>query len=357
MTEDFVTRLGAALRDAADREERRRAPSRTAAAARAVLPRVQPRFALAALAAAALLALVVALAATRSPQPAEPSVPKVVARLAPAGAIGQVRSGFGSAWVVDPDGERLLRMDPSTREVTRRIAIPGIQQVEIGRDAVWITEVTPSDLRLLRLNPKTNALVGQTRIPGHQGGPHDGGFPVTVGDGVWVVDFENAARVDQATGRVTARVHLAARGYLVRDAGPYQGDLWVLRADGSLMRYDGATGARKARVHVPISGGMLPTSIGFFLGDHNHIARVDPKTGRLLWRAAVPEIGAVAPQTGRLWVETPGRAGDRLVALDPRTGRTVASVEVGEFSAAWMAPVASDLWLATERGHLVVVNP
>jgi hypothetical protein len=318
---------------------------------------VRPTYALAGLAAAALLALVVALVATRAPQPAQRSVPKVVARLAPAPNVSQVRYGFGSAWVVDSDSERLLRMDPATRQVTKAFAIPGIKEIEIGRDAIWITEVTPSDLRLLRLDPKTNDLVGQTPIPGHPGGSRDGGFPVTVGDGVWVVDFETAARVDQATRRVTATVHLAARGYNVRDAGQDQGDLWALRADGSLMRLDGRTGARKARFHVPLRGGMLATSVGFYIGDRDHIARMDPKTGRLLWRAAVPEIGAVASQAGRLWLETPGRAGDRVIALDPRTGRTVASVEVGEFSATWMAPVGSELWLSSENGHIAVISP
>jgi hypothetical protein len=357
VTEDFVTRLGTALRDAADREERRRAPSRAAAAARATLPRVQPRFALAGLAAAALLALVVALAATRSPEPAQPSVPKVVARLAPAPSVSQVRYGFGSAWVVDPDSQRLLRMDPSTREVTKAFAIPGIKELDVGRDAIWITEVTPSDLRLLRLDPKRNDLVGQTRIPGHPGGPHDGGFPVAVGDGVWVVDVEKAVRVDQATRRVTGSIRLKARGYNVRDATPFDGDLWVLRADGTLRRFDAATGAQKARFHAPIAGGMLGTSLGLFIGNHDHIARLDPKTGRVLWRATVPEIGAVAAQDGRLWLETPGRAGDRVVALDPHTGRTVASVEVGEFSATWMAPVRSELWLSAQNGHIAVITP
>ena len=39
MTDDFVTRLGVALREAADREERRPAPWRALATARTTLPR------------------------------------------------------------------------------------------------------------------------------------------------------------------------------------------------------------------------------------------------------------------------------------------------------------------------------
>ena len=84
MTDDFVTRLGVALREAADREERRRAPWRLLAAARAGVPRVQPNLALAAVVGALVLAAGVYAAASFRSNDAAPAGPKVVARFTPA---------------------------------------------------------------------------------------------------------------------------------------------------------------------------------------------------------------------------------------------------------------------------------
>ena len=113
MTDDFVTRLGVALRDAADREERRRAPWRALATARTTLPRLRP----------SLVARHAHRGARRSrprstvwpasrSNDAAPAGPKVVAQLSPAGGLDQIVAGFGSAWLVDTDTQTLLRMDP-----------------------------------------------------------------------------------------------------------------------------------------------------------------------------------------------------------------------------------------------------
>ena len=46
-----------------------------------------------------------------------------MARLTPGGALTQVVSGFGSAWLVDTDPQTLLRINPATRRVTARIPL------------------------------------------------------------------------------------------------------------------------------------------------------------------------------------------------------------------------------------------
>jgi hypothetical protein len=94
---------------------------------------------------------------------------------------------------------------------------------------------------------------------------------------------------------------------------------------------------------------------GLFLIDQASIARVDSKLHRL-WRAPIPSIGPAVAADGRLWVETPGRRGDRVLTIDPNTGRVVDSVEVGEFTALSMAPIASDVWMTTAGGHLVILG-
>ena len=214
MNDDFVTRLGVSLREAADREERRGAPARAAATARATLPRVQAS-PLAVLAVAAVLVFAVYLVTSlrSQPQPQREHQPKVVVRTAPAAALDQATEGFGSAWLVDADAHQLLRMDPATRRVQARIAIPGGVAVNVGPGGLWGTQVTGNAFRLLRIDPRTNRVAARMRVPGHPGGIHDFGYPVPVGDGVWVVGPNGVVRVDPAAGRATKELAVATNGY------------------------------------------------------------------------------------------------------------------------------------------------
>ena len=353
MNEDFVTRLGVALREAADRQEQRGAPARAAAAAQATLPRVRYGAALAALTAAAVIAVAVLAATTLRPAPEAPNKPKVVTRLAPGGSGDELLPAFGSAWLVDRNGNRLLRIDPSTRRTIARIAIPGISAADVGDGALWITQRTSTSLLLLKLDPRTNRVVAREHVPGGR----VFGFPLAMRGGVWVVNGDGVVRLDPRTGKATSTVDLSRRGYLVRDAAVLDGDLWVLISDGTVHRLDGRTGASKGVLRVPIVGGLLPVAGNLLLVDNAQLALMDPATGRLRWRAAVPQVGALAPAHGRIWAETPGRRGDRVIALDPRTGHTVASVEVGEFTARWIAPVGPELWMTTAGGKIAILRP
>lgn len=77
--------------------------------------------------------------------------------------------------------------------------------------------------------------------------------------------------------------------------------------------------------------------------------RADPVTGDAIWRtrlggrgaATAIAVGPAAVVDGRLWLETSDtdRPGDRLVAIDPRTGRVVSSVHIGDFGAVGLARV------------------
>jgi hypothetical protein len=85
MTDDFVTRLGVALRDAADREERRRAPWRALATARTTLPRLRPSLVLATVIAGLVVAAAVYGLARFSSNDTAPAGPQVVTPNTPAG--------------------------------------------------------------------------------------------------------------------------------------------------------------------------------------------------------------------------------------------------------------------------------
>jgi streptogramin lyase len=299
---------------------------------------------------AALLAGVIALTASPS-GPARSGGPQVVARVAPGGGLTQVVAGFGSAWVLDNGDDLLLRMDPATRRVTARIALRAGIGVDLGDDAVWVGEGVND---LLRIDPQSNRVVARIAL---ERGAFSGGAPIVIGDAVWVVGSERALRVDAGTGHVTRAIALARSGDEVRGALRLGGDLLAVSAGGRVLRVDGRTGELKTAFRVPFSG--VPAIFGgsLYLADRSGLARVDPRTGRTLWRTRIDRIGPVAAARGLLWAEAPGRAGDRIVAVDPRSGRTASTVRVGEFGVLSMQRVGSELWMATAGGDVVAVRP
>jgi streptogramin lyase len=307
--------------------------------------------------AAAVLALAVvvlagiyALRATR-PEPAQPPGPKVVARLAPGGVLDQLHAGFGSAWAFDALDDTLLRMDPATRRVTARVGVRAGIALSVGSDAVWVTEGVND---LTRIDPLTNRVVA--RIPLERGA-FSGGIPLPIGDTVWVVGDHRALRVDARTNRLTKAVTVTRSGDAVLGGAVLDGDLWLLSNHRRLVRLDGRTGAVRAAFRAPIAGELASFAGGLYIANLDQAVRVDPASGRGVWRARTVNVGAAAEARGLIWVEAGNRNGDRVIAIDPRDGRTVTSVRVGEFGVLSMASVGSELWMTTAGGGLIILRP
>jgi streptogramin lyase len=352
VNDDFVTRLGHALREAADREERRTARKRALLTAGARVPRLGGGVPVAAVVALGLVLLVgvYALLATR-PEPSQPPGPKVVARLSPGVVLDQVQPGFGSAWAFDTIDDTLVRLDPATRRVTARIGVRAGIAVRVGSDAVWVTEGVND---LVRIDPRTNGVVA--RIPLERGA-FSGGVPLPVGNVVWVVGEQRALRIDTRTNRITKGITVAPRGAPVMGGAVLDGDLFVLSNDRRVQRIDGRSGAVKATFRVPFGGELAAFAGGLYLANPTQEVRLDPASGRVLWRARYADVGAAAEARGLIWVESRDRNGDRVIAIDPRNGRTVTGVHVGEFGALSLARVGSELWMTTAGGHLIVIRP
>jgi streptogramin lyase len=357
MTDDFVTRLGVALRDAADREERRRAPWRALATARTTVPRLRLSPVLATVIAGLVLAAAVYGLASFGGNETAPAGPRVIERIAPAGGLDQIVAAFGSAWLVDSDTHTLLRMDPATRHVTARFPLGGRISIDPDRGALW-AGVTQGGgaFRLLRIDPRTNRIVARLRTPDVPGGLGLGG-PIIVRGNLWLVSAEAAVRIDPRNGHALATVRTAHNGYGTRSLAVVDGDLWVHISDGRVLRLDGATGRRKATYHLP-DGNLIGDfrMNGLFVIDQSTLSRMDPRTFRVLWRTPIASIGAGVAAGGRLWVEAPDSQGDRVLTVDPRTGSVIDSVHVGEFGAQWMAPVGSDVWMTTAGGRVVILG-
>jgi outer membrane protein assembly factor BamB len=354
MSDDFTARLHMQLRDAALREERRGALSRTLLAAR---PR--PAVALGAFAAAVaagVLLLTTVFLGAPAPEPATPPGPRVVANV----AVGEQLTpnvaavAFGSVWLNDPNRGEVVRVDGRTRRVTARIRVGGEASVAAAGGSVWVL-ARPSDV-LLRLDPRSNRVAA--RVP--LGNTFANGT-VPAGSRVWAIGQNGAAAIDTARGRVVARIRYSASGFQLVDAFVRDRELWMTSADGTVRRYDARTGRRLGRLPWKTGTTLYP------FGDEliavprpgQAVALVDPRTGRARWRASIRgEVHEAEVGGSRVYLAGTDPSGrERFWELDARTGRSLGAVAVPGFSVVGVVPAGRDVWLPTLGGRVVVLAP
>jgi hypothetical protein len=361
MTEDFTTRLRLQLREAALREEQRGTLARGLPTAR---PR--PAMALAAVAAAVALALAVAttlLIGSRREEPAAPAGPRVVADVPIADALGGGgATGFGSVWLSDSDSGQILRVDPRTRRVTARVDAGAAASVAVGGGAVWAaTNASGSlDRPLLRIDPRTNKVVARIPRRSPSGAPFpSGGFVTVAGSRVWVLSGTGALIVDPATNRVVREVRLGG-SFLVTGALMQGDELWLVRADDTITRFDPRTGRRLGRVPWTTRRALFPFADRLIAANRHSVALVDPRTGRETWRTPLgTRLHAFMVNRSQVFVE--GADGptqrDRIWQVDARTGHVAGAVTMPQFGLVGMLPVGDGVWILTANGHAVVVSP
>jgi outer membrane protein assembly factor BamB len=363
MTDDFVTRLGLQLRDAAEREARRGPVARAAMAARARVPPLTRARALAVAAIIAILAVLLyaALLLSKLEREKPPPGPGVVARFTAGQSLNAVAGGFGAGWVDDQGRGLVLRIDPRTHRVVARTRVPGDVELAVGAGSVWALGSTHStyelDGPLVRIDPRTNRVLARISLQTRADRPFTAWHVHASRGVVWVVGPQGAFRLDPVTNRFTSSVDVAAGGYEAEGAALGASDLWVAVSDGGLLRLDARSGARKAVLHArgtPVAVGDALVVMGDLAA-----ARLDPDTGRAIWRAPLGTTYASTAAAGTLWVNGAARAGPfaRLTALDAHTGRVLRVVSTREFQPSSLAQVGTDIWLTTLAGKVVVVRP
>jgi virginiamycin B lyase len=79
------------------------------------------------------------------------------------GPLG-IAAGAGAIWVVTFWSRELVRIDPETRRVLRRIPVgSGPLDVAVGGGAVWVTN--RDDKTISRIDPATNEVSGTISLP------------------------------------------------------------------------------------------------------------------------------------------------------------------------------------------------
>jgi DNA-binding beta-propeller fold protein YncE len=355
MNDDFITRLGLQLREAAERDVRHGAAARTFAGWRQLTP------ALVAVAALVAIAAVAATAALwlRGDDPPMPTQPRVVATLHLTPNPAAIVPAFGSLWIADDVSETVLRVDPRTRDVVARFRVPSASHIAITPvgDQLWTS--TEGRALIVRIDPATNAVIARTPLRTPAGRRFIPSGLLAQGGNVWAVTNAGALRLDPETGAGTrmAQAPPESRWFtLGLDA------LWAFGTDGRAYRMDARTGARQGSIPVGLPGAETLGAQGrrLFAAARvgTELARLDPASGALIWsRRLGGSLDAITGAGDVTWVHVAGAGrADRLVGLDTATGRTVAAATVDTLGATGLAVSGEEIWLSTAGGRTLVLR-
>jgi hypothetical protein len=274
MREDFVSRLGNQLFEAAERESAR-GPARRAAAAVRWNATSAPVLAVCGVLLIAVIALLAAGALKRD-EPPPVAKPRVVARMQLVSTGGVLAPGFGAVWAVDTGTGEVLRVDPRTRRVTARVAIGWQPVINVAESAVWATVGN----ELFRIDPDTSRVTARIGLGRTSQGPTD----VLPGIGaMWVPSQTQLLRIDARRGVVGTRIELAGDAFLAFTAVSDGETIFVGRTDRGLLRFDARTGAAIDGGRPEVAAELFGARDGVLFGaDDVGVVALDGATGRSL---------------------------------------------------------------------------
>jgi streptogramin lyase len=223
--------------------------------------------------------------------------------------VSDVAVGFGSVWVAGGNDGTLLRIDPSVNATGAPVDLGnadtrfsrGVFLVATGAGNVWVTEGN----RVLRIDPSTGEVEKAIAASRPQG--------LAVGAGsVWVTQLsEHVLRIDPTTGKRTADKNLSSEAFY---PFVYRGSLWLVAYSYSdvsqVLHLDPGTLAQ-TQAAIPFTNGLFPFGLAGGFGalwtvtpSDGGLWRIDPTTDGAATRVA--HIGhhpiAVAAGEGALWV-------------------------------------------------------
>jgi photosystem II stability/assembly factor-like uncharacterized protein len=318
-----------------------------------------------AMTAAVVLALPAAGCGTRPPAgQSGPLRAIVTARVTSPGEFQHVAAGPDAAWVTT--GNALLRVDRRTDRVRTVLTDPSaaLTTVTYGAGSVWAGD---GDAGLLKIDPVTGRV--EARLRGV-------GFLESFGYGaLWNAGYSRAGpalwRTDPATGRTRAfplpclkqfGLAAGAGGVWVNGVCSARGAMPGRPPYFSLVRADPATGQVTARYSA------TPPPLDIVAGDgavwasgNGMVIRIDPRTGRTTASIAVPAqpgplaapgsgAGLLALTPGSLWATAAAPAGYRVLRISTRTARLAGRGIAVPGTPLDLAASGSTLWVVTTAG-------
>jgi len=189
------------------------------------------------------------------------------------------------------------------------------------------TELPPVPSRPMReLRPRVEAAI-------HVGGTPD--WQLAAFGSVWVAndDISIVQRIDPATDRVSARIHLVPFAKPCAGMAAGFGSVWIPDCSTQdVDRVDPDTDQVIARVHSGIADFESYIGVGagsvWIISAPDELTRIDAATNRVSARIRVPD-GSVAVRFGHGFAWVTNNSIDVVIKVDPETNSAAGSIPVG----------------------------
>jgi branched-chain amino acid transport system substrate-binding protein len=170
-----------------------------------------------------------------------------------------VVSGAGALWVTD-GSPRLLRVDPTRREVLKLDVGAALNDVAVGGGAVWA--ISGQAASVFRIDTQARSVENRIRIVNRLGSTASFPVAVAMGEGaVWVLNgnTQTVSRIDPEFGGVTSTIPLGI-GSNPSDIATGSGAVWVANSgNGTLARIDPSTNSRAT---IPLGNSPTGVAVG-----------------------------------------------------------------------------------------------
>ena len=239
-------------------------------------------------------------------------------------------------WVLHPDRGTISHLNRAERTVLGTVAAGGApSNLAAEKRGVWVSDARNGNVTLIEPERLTVAATVRTRNRPLAGPLSDAGL-LAIGYGsLWYASGDRTiTRIDQRTGRVTARIRDVETGESNGAITTGADSVWVAGQfqESPLTRIDPRRNAVLASIVIPKyrSGGATVAGGAVWVADpgSDQVWRVDPLRNIPVGTAQVGQapLGVISGH-GSVWV---ANSGDGTVSrIDPVSGRVIATIAVG----------------------------
>jgi DNA-binding SARP family transcriptional activator len=254
-----------------------------------------------------------------------------------------VAAGANGVWVSNADDGTVDQLDPRTGRLVHTIGVGAdVFTLAIGFASVWVAG--GNDGTVIRIDPVLGQVQRTMQLANTLSlAPEPVFFVATDNQYVWATRGDELVRIDPRTDQVDGHVAVGAATSLSTGSG----SVWVTTVSERLVRVD----ARSVKVTdtSTLSSGAIAAAYGnggLWLTDGSEsgsVEYIDPDSlATTTVGTSVTDPHILAIGSGSLWV---GNAAGVLERVDTRTGRPIATLQVG----AGLSDVATDgdrIWAA-----------